>query len=886
VTPVPGALAAALADRYRVERELGQGGMATVYLAQDLRHDRRIAVKVLRPELAAVIGADRFLTEIKTTANLQHPHILGLIDSGEAAGQLWYAMPYVEGESLRDRLQREKQLAVADAVRLAREVAGALDYAHRHGVIHRDIKPENILIHDGSALVADFGIALAASRAGDGTRMTETGMSLGTPFYMSPEQAMGERDLDARSDVYALGAVLYEMLAGEPPFTGPSAQAIVARVVTEEPRRLTAQRRTVPAHVEAAVLTALSKLPADRFATAADFARALDDPGYAATTAIAASRRAAELPRRRAVLALAALAFLASALAAWGWLRDPAPTGRTIGPETLRFTVSGPADSSVLSLSVRHGNPIAEPTVSADGRYVAFTVNRSTGASLYVRALDSFELTEIPGGGYWPFFSPDGRSLGFFRETELWTMEIAERAPTRAGALPERPWDLTSAAWHPDGRVLVNGARGLWAVPARGGEPSLLVPTDSAGRERFIEVGLLPDGRILLGISARAGSRTEVVSADGTERTAIVPGFADVRVVDDILFFTRAGQPRATRFDLRRLEPVGEPIALADYPSNRPGRSIAWADDIGVRDLEPVWVSRNGSVTPLELPGAYYRWPRVSPDGGRLVVGTQLQGDSTSLHVMDLGRRTRTPVSGYTEPVWSADGRRVITSTGNRPLGGLIMQVADGSRPPDTLLALASGDAWPTSVSPDGRWLAYYGATLGVGDGGDEADPNDLLFMELATRESRRVRLPGYQRGARFSPDGRWVAYESTESGRDEVHLRPWPAMDANHRISTAGGTEPAWSPDGRELYYRHGDEMLAVGITVRDDAVEKAPPRLLFSGVFNRDQYGDQSYDVAPDGRFLMLQPLPGRRVEFRVALNWIAEVRSRLARGGNEER
>jgi serine/threonine-protein kinase len=412
------------------------------------------------------------------------------------------------------------------------------------------------------------------------------------------------------------------------------------------------------------------------------------------------------------------------------------------------------------------------------------------------------------------------------------------------------------------------------------------VPTDSAGRERFHEVGLLPDGRILLGISARAGPRTEVVSADGTERTAIVPGFADVRVVDDILFFTRAGQPRATRFDVRRLEPVGEPIPLADYPSNRPGRSIAWADDIGVRDLEPVWVSRSGSVTPLELPGAYYRWPRVSPDGGRLVVGTQLRGDSTSLHVMDLRRRTRTPVGGYTEPVWSADGRYVITSTGNRPHGGLLMQVADGSRPPDTLLTLASGDAWPTSVSPDGRWLAYYGATLGVGDGGDEADPNDLLFMELATRESRRVRLPGYQRGARFSPDGRWIAYESTESGRDEIHLRPWPALDANHQISTAGGTEPAWSPDGRELYYRHGEEVLAVGITVRDDAVEKAPPRLLFSGVFNRDQYGDQSYDVAPDGRFLMLRPLPGRRVEFRVALNWLADVRARLDRGGTTER
>ncbi|HKU62400.1 MAG TPA: serine/threonine-protein kinase, partial [Gemmatimonadales bacterium] len=268
-------LRTALADRYRTERELGQGGMATVYLAHDLRHERKVAIKVLRPELAAVIGAERFVREIRTIAALQHPHILGLIDSGEVNGTAYYVMPFVDGESLRDRLRREKQLPVPDAVRLATEVASALDYAHRHGVIHRDIKPENILLHDGQALVADFGIALAVSSAGGSSRMTETGMSLGTPHYMSPEQAMGEREITGRSDVYALGAVTYEMLVGEPPFTGPTAQAIVAKVMSAEPAALSAQRRSVPPAVEDAVLTALAKLPAYRFATAAEFAGAL-----------------------------------------------------------------------------------------------------------------------------------------------------------------------------------------------------------------------------------------------------------------------------------------------------------------------------------------------------------------------------------------------------------------------------------------------------------------------------------------------------------------------------------------------------------------------------------------------------------------------------------
>jgi len=280
---LPRHLADALADRYRFEREIGAGGMATVYLAHDLRHDRSVAVKVLRPELAAVIGAERFLAEIKTTAALQHPHILPLFDSGQADGFLFYVMPLIEGESLRDRLNREHQLSVEDSVRLAKEIGSALDYAHRHGVIHRDIKPENILLHDGAALVADFGIALAVSQAG-GNRMTETGLSLGTPGYMSPEQATGERTLDARADVYSLGCLLYEMLAGEPPHTGPTVQAVIAAVVTKEPERLSARRRSVPANVDYAVHKALAKLPADRFASAEAFVRALSEPVTGAMT--------------------------------------------------------------------------------------------------------------------------------------------------------------------------------------------------------------------------------------------------------------------------------------------------------------------------------------------------------------------------------------------------------------------------------------------------------------------------------------------------------------------------------------------------------------------------------------------------------------------------
>jgi len=325
VTELPHELAAALHDRYTIERELGRGGMATVYLARDLRHERLVALKVLHPELARTLGPERFLREIRLAARLQHPHLLPVHDSGEAAGQLWFTMPYVEGESLRDRLRRERQLPVEDAVRIAHEAARALDYAHRHGVLHRDIKPENILLtEDGDSLVADFGIGRAVGAPAADERLTETGIVVGTPAYMSPEQAAGERELDGRSDIYSLGSVLYEMLAGEPPFTGPTAQAIVARRLTETPRPLRLARETVPAELERVVGKALARAPADRYAGAGAFAEALDaarhagaaraDPGYPATASGPRPRR------RRAWLAGLVAVAVATALAA-GLLR-------------------------------------------------------------------------------------------------------------------------------------------------------------------------------------------------------------------------------------------------------------------------------------------------------------------------------------------------------------------------------------------------------------------------------------------------------------------------------------------------------------------------------------------------------------------------------------
>jgi len=364
--------------------------MATVFEARDLRHHRRVAVKVLKPELAALLGSERFLDEIQVTAHLLHPHILPLFDSGEADGLIFYVMPLIEGESLRHRLVREKELPVGDAVRIASEIADALDCAHRHGVIHRDIKPENVLLQDGRVLVADFGIALAVRQSG-GSRLTEAGASLGTPEYMSPEHATGDRVPDGRSDLYSLACVTYEMLTGQPPHAGPTVRGVIAAVVTAEPRALGDQRATVPRHVARAVHRALQKLPADRFETVQDFARALVQPdamaeiGYQPPPGV----------RRRTALWIPWLITIpALGLAAIATFHTSSDT-----PTPLTVTALAPPEDNDFDAQ-------ASFALSPSGRQLAFRAVTEEGAArLWLRSLDTLHARPLPGtgGADWPF---------------------------------------------------------------------------------------------------------------------------------------------------------------------------------------------------------------------------------------------------------------------------------------------------------------------------------------------------------------------------------------------------------------------------------------------------------------------------------------------------
>jgi len=510
------ALRIALADRYDLEHEIGRGGMATVFLAQDRKHRRPVALKLLNRQLGAVLGVDRFLAEIQVMARLQHPNLLPLFDSGEVhpgppphadgPGFLFYVMPYVDGESLRARLRRERQLPIAEAIAIAVEVAGALDYAHRHGVVHRDLKPENILLHDGHPLVADFGIALAVSKAG-GSRLTQTGVRIGTPQYMSPEQIAGEGVIDGRSDIFALACVLYEMLTGDPPHMGSSVQAVIARILSEPPRGVRTVRPNVPEVAERTLDRALAKLPADRFATAREFAGALaaiapldlETPRKGIPAGAARPSLRARL-RDPVLLALAAAAVLGGTGAAWMWAR----ARQAPAPVTARFVVPG--------LTPGAAGP---PAITPDGRSLVFPGRVDGKQMLLLRPIDGLEAKPIAGteGATSAVISPDGHSVAFTSSPTLATGRLS-RVPLGGGTATVLATTHGNPAWGRGGAIaLSHGERGgLSWLSAAGEGPlhPLTRPSEKTGETSHMTPLFTPDGKAVVFTVQKGGRLAEV----------------------------------------------------------------------------------------------------------------------------------------------------------------------------------------------------------------------------------------------------------------------------------------------------------------------------------------------------------------------------------------
>ena len=796
-------LNAALAGRYAIERELGEGGMATVYVADDLRHERKVALKVLKPELAAVVGAERFLAEIKVTANLQHPHILPLHDSGEADGFLFYVMPYVEGETLGDRIEREKQLPVDEAVRIATAVGNALQTAHEQGIIHRDIKPANILLSRGEPLIADFGIALAVGAAG-GSRLTETGLSVGTPYYMSPEQATGDQLVGASTDTYALGSVLYEMLVGEPPYPGTTAQAVLGKIIAGKPVSATEQRPSIPANVDAAVRKALEKLPADRFTSAQEFVRALGDEHFRYRELAATGAGAGEGPWNRLTIAFAALAAVSTLITGWSLLRPEPPEP----PQRVERFASPFGDADQPSLRGAEAF-----NLSPDGSQLVYRRGPGEGRGgnqLWVRQWNDLDPLPVRGtaSGTMPALSPDGERLAFMVGGQVTVLSF-EGGPVitlGSGLYP---------IWGPDGYIYASGDSGAVRMPASGGSVEQVTRVVEGERRHAIS-DFLPGGDGALLMVQRVDNSIEIRALDLNtgETRSLTDGEFPRYTASGHLVYVFEGVLMAARFDPEAMELLASPVAIVDgvlaFTLSDDGKLFysrgGSSGTATPRQLD--WIDRAGQATPVDSDWWFDRgdanagWS-LSSDGTRLALRT-LTEDGYDIWVKELddGPLSRLTFDDASErkPRWAPDGETVTflsNRSGNRDVWS---RRADGTGTADELVFDHDVDLAQGFWSPDGEWLLLRSG----GFGGVVGGRNILAVRPGVDSVAQPLLAEEYDETApAISPDARWIAYLSTETGREEVFVRPFPDVDAGKvQVSTGGGIMPYWAHNGSELFF------------------------------------------------------------------------------------
>ncbi len=874
-------LKAALADRYRIERELGTGGMATVYLAEDLKHDRKVAVKVLKPELAAVLGAERFVVEIKTTASLQHPNILPLFDSGTADGFLFYVMPYIQGETIRDKLNRETQFGVDEAVRMTREIADALDYAHRHGVIHRDIKPENLLLHDGRAMVMDFGIALAVSAAAGG-RMTETGLSLGTPHYMSPEQATAEKDLTPRADVYSLASVLYEMLTGNPPHVGASAQQIIMKIITEPVQPVTAHRKTVPAHVSAALARALEKLPADRFESAKAFRDALGSEGYSYATAAGltaatpAKAVAGRFGGRRATLAAWALAAVAMLAAGAGWMR------RAPEQPLRRF------DLVFGNITL---NPGSEVVVSPDGSMIALSGDVGGERAIYLRHLDGDpEFRKIAGSesGAAPSFSPDNQWIVFRRNSDRSLVKISVGGGGAVTLVPTGKFDPYWPHWGTADQIVFVTPGGGARVAASGGEP-VLMP-----KVRSRRIFLLPDGS---GVLHSGAGEVSLYDLKTDSSVVLIPSGSGAVYVptEHLLYNTTDGGTFAVRFNLAKHQVEGAAVRVLERVGGTGNVRGYWVSASGVlvqHDAEGsgnstsnllVIVDPGSGADTVRLPPGRRAKPRFSPDGRSIAmeVASDVRNGASDLYTLNLVTGTYTQLTfdgDNDEPVWSPDGKRILFDrvASIAPGEDLYIKPADNSGPERRLTTMRSGEIRAQQWMDD-KTLLFDAMTP------DRAIDAFTMGADSGSAPVPYLKSPFNEGEPRLSPDRKMMVFTSDEAGGQQVWMRDFPVPQGKWNISRGDARSPRWSPDGKFVYFwRAGspiDTLFRVRVDRTSNVVVQAPEM-----VVAMDADGTVNWDLHPDGRRFLVAVSGGSAAptastakpsRYLILQNWFGELR-----------
>jgi Tol biopolymer transport system component len=875
---------------YEITSLLGRGGMGEVWRARDTRLGRDVAIKALPDEFANnEERMARFEREAKLLAPLNHPNIASIYGLEESGGSRFLILELVEGETLADRLKRGP-IPLEETLPLALQIAAALEAAHEKGIIHRDLKPGNIKITpDGKVKVLDFGLAKALANDGGDAALsnsptlsmaaTQQGVILGTAAYMSPEQARGRR-VDKRTDVWAFGCVLYEMLTSQRPFDGADVSEVLAGVIKSDPD-WSALPPAVPPMLQVFLRRCLEKDSNRRIHDVADVRLALEGAFDAAVTPAASINTKPQTGRRHIIVAVAVTFFFSAVLAALGWVALR-PGARPV----VRLTATPPNLQQFVSASTLS----PDIAISPDGQRVAYVMGEAATQQLYVRKLDQLEATAIRGiaSARNPFFSPDGNWIGFWDATGLKKVSVNGGPAVTICNIGDTP---LGASWGTDDRIIfaTTAFRGLFRVNAGGGTPETLTRPDQSGH-LFPEI--LPGGKaVLFAIAPRGGavdnSQIAVLSLATSEQKVLIQGGSSPHyAASGHIVYAVAGTLRAVPFDINRLEVRGNPVPVlehvltkatgaADFSIAQDATLVYVSGDSGRPERTLVWVDREGHEQPLDAPTRAYAYAHISPDGTR--VALDIRDQDSDIWIWDLMRRTLTRLTfdpGLNrEAVWTPDGRRLAFSAQREGSEDIYWQSADGTGSPERLTK--AGRVMPSAFTPDGKRLLIH----------PTGAPRDISIVDLDGEHHTEPLLHTTfeEQNAEVSPDGRWIAYQSNESGRDEIYVRPFPEINNGRwQVSVGGGTRPAWSRNGRELfYYIDPGKLMAVSIQP-GTGFTAGTPQVIVDGNYLAPQSG-RNYDVSPDGkRFLMIKTAQTAQAaapsELVVVLNWLEELK-RLA-------
>ena len=879
---------------YEIGAPLGAGGMGEVYRARDTRLERTVAIKILPEQLSGdPIRKQRFEREAKTISSLNHPHICVLHDVGSQDGISYLVMECVEGETLAKRLEKGP-LPLEQVLKYGTQIADALDKAHRSGVVHRDLKPGNIMLTSSGAKLLDFGlakpvaaltsVATLTAAVTQSSPMTEQGAIVGTFQYMSPEQVEG-KELDGRSDIFSLGAVLYEMLTGQRAFQGKSQLSVASAILEREPAPISAVKPLTPPALDHTITKCLTKLPDERWQSASDLASELNwiaESGSRVTLAVGSGAKGFRVRWREALTWGTASVLLAAATGITIWVLRPSPPPLPVS----RAVITLPPGQRLAGLD--------QPTValSPDGTQLAYVALQGGTQQLYLRALDSLEARPVPGteGAVNPCFSPDGQWLVFFVGQKLKKISVN-------GGTSQTLGDAAFAhgvGWSSQGIIAFSLTMSsfLGQVPDTGGTPKQLTRfSEGEISHRWPE--FLPGGKTVLFTASTSSfswnhSRVVAQAVETAERRNIIQNATNPKYAPSgHLIYAQSGSLMAVPFDAQRLAITGAAVPVVENVSHDPvtgaaqysisaSGSLVYVPGRAQADQRRlVWVARNGAEQPAAAPPRAYMFPRISPDGRRVVVG--IAGEESQLWLYDLSREalTRFTFEGNVNlsAAWTPDGKGIAFQLSKEGPPNIYWQRADGSGGLERLTTSEHTQV-PISWSPDGQLLAFI-----------EVDPStqrDIWMLRMADRKAEPFLKTRFDESApRFSPDGHWLAYTSNESGRYEIYAQPYPGPGGKWPISTEGGTEPMWNPNGRELFYRSGDTMMAVDITAGPNFAA-GKPRKLFTGPYELSPATSPNYDVSPDGqRFLMLKPSEQEAAaptQINVVLNWFEELKRRV--------